>query len=84
MSEWQPIDSAPKDGTRIDLWWIWWRADTDEFLGRRLPDCYWTSAAGVHERWACEWSSIPSNSRPTYWMPRPDGPVTGVTFPVSQ
>jgi hypothetical protein len=73
MSEWHPIETAPKDGTRIDLWFKWWRADTDEFLGRRVTDCYWTNVSG-HERWACEWGSIPSNSRPTHWMARPDGP----------
>jgi hypothetical protein len=29
--EWQPIDSAPKDGSLVDLWWE----------GVRFVDCFW-------------------------------------------
>jgi hypothetical protein len=37
---WQPIDKAPKDGTRVDLWLT--RADGQP--GERWPDCWWADA----------------------------------------
>lgn len=36
-----PIESAPKDKTRIDIWAKRWDPDTDSFEFRRFPDCYW-------------------------------------------
>jgi hypothetical protein len=74
MSEWQDIETAPKDGTRIDLWVKWWRADLDIFLGKRIPDCYWTEQ-GNHPRWACEYGALPINSRPIHWISLPDDPT---------
>lgn len=74
VSGWQLIETAPKDGTKVDLWFKWWRADTDTFLGRRTTDCYWST--GGNPGWHSEWASIPTNSRPTHWMLPPDGPVT--------
>ena len=32
---WQPIGTAPRDGTRVDLWCI------DQDGGERLSDCWW-------------------------------------------
>lgn len=39
MSEWQPIETAPKDGTRIDLWMV--DKSGSEY---REPEAYWVSA----------------------------------------
>ncbi|MDQ1090639.1 hypothetical protein QE400_000052 [Xanthomonas sacchari] len=36
---WKPISSAPKDGTRIDLWLVNHRGE-----GRRVTDAYWNEA----------------------------------------
>lgn len=70
---WQTIDSAPRDGTLIDLWAKWWRADTDTFIGTRVPDCRWVSVSG-HERWSSEHAATPHNSRFTHWMAKPAPP----------
>ena len=37
MSGWQLIESAPRDGTRVDLWVHWPERD----LTYRVPDAYW-------------------------------------------
>lgn len=36
MSEWQPIESAPRDGTRVDLWMV-----NNDGVARRVADAYW-------------------------------------------
>lgn len=73
MSEWQPIETAPKDGTRILAFW---------------PDVYGNSSAVQIETWwgawghgrsketwqnAWEWADGANN--PTHWMPLPTPPV---------
>lgn len=51
MSTWQPIDTAPKDGSgRVDLWAKRWNADTDGFYQRRFTDCYWTNGDSMTNR----------------------------------
>ena len=66
MSEWQPIETAPKYGTIIDLW-----AESHlKTKGRRFPDCSWDSYT---ERWR----DLPYDYKewkPTHWMARPDPP----------
>lgn len=82
MSEWQDISTAPKDGTKVDMWFKWWRADTDVFLGTRVPDCHWRFDL-PNPGWYCDWggNGIPINSRPTHWMARPDDPPIRSTMP---
>ena len=43
--DWQPIETAPKDGTPVDLWHI------DQF---RITDIWWDSGED-------EWCGIPTN-----------------------
>ena len=43
LDEWQPIQTAPLDGTRVDLW-----AAAGE-AGRRLTDCHWSRDRGQWE-----------------------------------
>ncbi len=65
MATWSPIDTAPMDGTWIDLW---------DGQGR-LPDCWWEAG-----RW-WQWDHVgtggqaPLETTPTHWMPIPDGPT---------
>jgi hypothetical protein len=86
MSEWQPIETAPKDGTVIDLW------VDGEFAGRRAS-CYWGKPwhdCGEHGRYCdSEWHDLDNgwvddlnmplrsldDREPTHWMPLPAAPA---------
>jgi hypothetical protein len=79
MSDWQPMDTAPKDGTtKILLWWEhsgvgigWWAYD--EIWQERK----WAHKAMEHG-WQCEGDAcIPVNQEDcTHWMSLPGGPQT--------
>lgn len=67
MSEWQPIEAAPKDGARILA------------FGR---DIYGNDYFGV-ARWAVKYPEFPNSvegwfwefaTRPTHWTPLPEPP----------
>ena len=62
MSEWQPIEAAPKDGTLVDL----------IVNGDRITDCKFINGSWMDydkgERCWC-WSGDPS-----HWMPIPKLP----------
>jgi len=83
---WQPIDTAPKDGTFIDLW------IGGEFP-RREPDCYWglpdhccgemgslcdSDWHGLDKGWVGSYNMPISDfdGGPTHWMPLPPPPTT--------
>lgn len=64
--EWQPIDTAPKDNTRILLF---------DFYEREVAFARFVGA------WGCPyandgWFTIPGayRKRPTHWQPLPDPP----------
>lgn len=62
---WQPIETAPKDGTLVDLWLS--SGDT-----KRITGCYW-SESGL-----C-WTDgdryyLKGRVQPTHWMPLPEPP----------
>ena len=68
-----PIETAPKDGTVIDLW-------SDEY--GRLTDCYWGAPMayeGGETGWvhahSNEWAESPDEF--THWRPLPLPPVKG-------
>ena len=67
MSDWQPIETVPRDGTSVDLW----------FAGewnRRMPDAYWSEAlkAWVPYGRGCSYLDSPII---THWMPLPQAPA---------
>jgi hypothetical protein len=79
---WRPIETAPRDGTIIDLW------SADEF-GGRIPDCYWgfpehtCGEAGHHcdsdwhslsEGWVHSTFNVRLDDSITHWMPLPAPP----------
>jgi hypothetical protein len=59
MTEWQPIETALRDGTKVDLW--------HPVLGR-FTDAYWCKLWG----WSYQWGRI---AGATHWMPRPAPPT---------
>lgn len=68
VSVWRPIETAPKDGTLVDLL----------FRGNmRFTDCKWSGdawwATEQYEPSVCVSHGI---SQPLYWMPLPSSPMT--------
>lgn len=77
MSNWQNIDTAPKDGKD--------RVDLGAFVGNqqkwlRVPDCYWHRKA---KQWMTKhydkdgYSALRAPFYPTHWMLRPEPPKAG-------
>lgn len=64
---WRSMDSAPKDGQRVDLAMF---TKTGRWI--RAPECYWHRKA---ERWISQWhdkdgySSLRQPFVPTHWKP---------------
>lgn len=70
MSEWQPIETAPKDGTAILLWgyadgiFIGWWFDTKTYEFGVLKR--------ASEGWSGGWKmALGSAPKPTHWQPLP-------------
>lgn len=72
MNEWQPIATAPKDGTKIDLWFprggengrftnCFWKGDT-----------WWYGFDSPDEQYECFTTN--GKAQPTHWMPLPEPP----------
>jgi hypothetical protein len=66
--QWRPIETAPKDGTVIDLW--------DGKYMHRVTNVRWG-----HQRWQDgkpvgekEWGLITHDGKPTHWMRLPEPP----------
>ena len=83
--EWQPIETAPKDGTKVDLLYPYPRG--------RTIDCWWENEGPLAGFWLQrnrpkwkngellpegEWdiATLP-NMQPTHWMPSPPLPPSG-------
>lgn len=68
MGEWHTVESAPRDGTKIDVWtaggerWpnVWWEPDKHDWLH------WWWDGFGM----GCQ----RLNERITHWMPLPEEP----------
>jgi hypothetical protein len=71
MSDWQPIEIAPRDGRELLVYWPYWqinRACTAYFDGRfggwNGPECL----SVTHE-------VVFPERQPTHWMPLPNPPT---------
>lgn len=73
MAGWQPIETAPKDGTKVDIVAKVWLPAFDRFEYERFPDCWWTAGDSMVNRRA-HWMNVSDGWRPTHWMPRPPLP----------
>lgn len=78
-SNWRSIESAPKDGTLVDLAGRRWTAATDSFIWARFPDASWREA---DDDASSGWRAYPGAGKTilengwlvTHWMPRPELP----------
>lgn len=64
VPQWQPIKTAPRDGTDVLLWWPHW-------YGIPMPGwfdhSYWSTHGELDD---------PNGPGPTHWMPLPAPPVS--------
>lgn len=76
---WLPIETAPRDGTRILLYWpegIWVDAcEANDWGGTTQPYTAegWADESGF---WKAYYA-MPPHGNPTHWMPRPADPGAG-------
>ena len=63
---WCPIETAPKDGTKIDMWWVNRHGE-----GARETECFFGKGSW---RWHRSGIEVPSLYTPTHWMPVPAAP----------
>lgn len=69
---WRPIETAPKDGSLIDLWC----GDYE-----RVADAKWDTKRRAWVEWGIdgfdcmEWVRLPDYYKPTHWMPLPEPPT---------
>lgn len=85
MSEWQPIETAPKDGTAIDLWVADRRLPNGYVIpAKRIPNCSYREPQWNGDRPGWTWhessdecdSELNADYTPTHWMPLPAPPET--------
>jgi hypothetical protein len=74
MTDWQPMESAPKDG-RSMLLWARLRANPPESNDHFEVIGYFNHASGV-ERWKAR--ETDEDLEPDYWAPIPKPPSAGV------
>lgn len=63
VAGWQPIETAPKDGAPILLWWKYWR--------RNHAVVGWYDY--LNQCWLSEVKLSDQGPEPTHWMPLPAG-----------
>lgn len=69
MSEWQPIETAPRDGEEF-LGWLGGDANVHEICYWSAPDDCWCNSYGWH-----------LDAKLTHWMPLPEPPQMTLDTP---
>lgn len=70
--DWQPIETAPNDGTHILLWFG--PSDAPNAIEGIIQGWWFKSAKQIDDGWE---TIIGFIGEPTHWMPCPHGPVEG-------
>ena len=65
--EWQPISTAPLDGTEFDVWC------PEPGGGYRVANAYW-STVDAKWQWQGQGDRMQWAHQPTHWMPLPTPP----------
>jgi hypothetical protein len=65
MSDWKPINSAPRDGRHVLVTW----AETWKQSGPHVELCYWAG-----ERWHYSYDGDAPDQPPTHWQDMPAEP----------
>ena len=76
MNEWQPIETAPKEGTDVILsWWTLGSSDRKRIVQAGRFDKDNGDGEYHSETWAsCFWDGWDTPPTPTHWMPLPAPP----------
>jgi hypothetical protein len=74
MSDWQPIETAPKDGTLV---WAY-ASRFDDANGRQGMASFLRTSQGFGV-WHWRHGRNYGGSNPTHWMPLPEPPETSVS-----
>jgi hypothetical protein len=64
MSKWQPIETAPRDGTVVDLW----------YRGERITDYRWVQLSETNGFFECVESGYTCVRDATHWQLPPELP----------
>src|SRR5712691_13347356 len=70
-SQWQDIESAPKDGTELDLWCV--NISRGSNRAMRFPAMFWDQENRCWED-CHSYIILEPKWRPTHWMPPPTPP----------
>lgn len=85
MSDWQPIEAAPKDGRCILLWLAKWAGEINGVHHCQRPDDavavgWWRNGSARYP--GDDWWELSGGDayavwgQPTHWQPLPDAPST--------
>jgi hypothetical protein len=72
--EWQPIETAPKDGTKILVFTVHGDIELTEWYEIQYPR-YVEAENGLYRKVFDEPVTGWNGNTPKYWMPLPDAPV---------
>lgn len=72
VEQWKPVETAPRDGTFVDLWVF----DSVRDAGERWPDCFWRDGKWLDltDDWEDREVEPYPFIRATHWMPLPPAP----------
>jgi hypothetical protein len=75
VSAWRPIESAPRDGTRVDLW----AAERERYVNERITDCRWKAGRWTHHRTIYDDETdddMHEVFNASHWRPLPSPPLS--------